>query len=293
MRFQDYPPQPDASGAAAAYRDACIAGSFGVPFSEYAFGSDPHQSIAVYPAAGGHGPLFAFLHGGGWDRGYKETMGFMAPCFTQAGITFASIGYRLAPQHLFPDGLEDTMAAVRALHERAELLGYDRNRIFLGGHSAGGHYAALLAVQRNWQARHGLPRDVIKGCLPLSGVYFFGEGAGFAQRPRFLGAEGRGVERDASPLLNIEHPAPFLIAYGERDFPHLMRQAKDMVEALRKADCAVECVVLPGRDHFGSSLAGGERNGPWVAHAIAFIRSHAHGAASERRVVSPAEPGRR
>ena len=65
---------------------------FGVPFNEFAIGPDAHQSIAVYPARN-RGPLFAFLHGGGWDRGYKETMGFMAPCFTQAGITFASIGY--------------------------------------------------------------------------------------------------------------------------------------------------------------------------------------------------------
>ncbi len=272
MRFQDYPPQEGAaSGPAAAYRDACIAGSFGVPFAEFMFGPDPHQSVAVYPANKPQGPLLAFLHGGGWDRGYKETMGFMAPCFTAAGITFASIGYRLAPEHLFPLGLEDTAAALRALYDRADQFGYDRGRIYLGGHSAGGHYASLLAARRDWQIGRGLPEDVIKGCLPISGVYFFGEGAGFAKRPRFLGPEGSGAERAASPILNIGAPAPFLIAYGERDFPHLVRQAEDMVQALRKAHGEVQTIVFPSRDHFTSSLAGGEPDGPWVAQALKFI----------------------
>jgi acetyl esterase/lipase len=53
------------------------------------------------------GPLFIFIHGGGWTGGYKKTMAFMAPEFCRQGITFASLGYRLAPDHVFPVGLED------------------------------------------------------------------------------------------------------------------------------------------------------------------------------------------
>jgi len=87
---------------AAAYRDACVARSFGVPFVEHRYGADPYQSVAIYPSERPNGALLAFVHGGGWTSGYKEWMGFMAPAFAARGITFASIGYRLAPQHLFP-----------------------------------------------------------------------------------------------------------------------------------------------------------------------------------------------
>jgi hypothetical protein len=51
----------------------------------------------------------------------------------------------------------------------------DARRIFLGGRSAGGHLASLLAVRRDWQAVHGLPEDVLRGCISVSGVCLLGE----------------------------------------------------------------------------------------------------------------------
>lgn len=272
MRYRDYPPQDPPSAAAAGYRDACIAGSFGVPFCEFSFGPDPHQSVAVYPAEKPNGALFAFMHGGGWTGGYKENMGFMAPAFTTQGITFASVGYRLAPEHLFPSGLEDCATAVRSLCDRASKYGYDPARIFLGGHSSGGHYAALLAVRRDWQDGLRLPTDVIRGCLPISGVYRLGEGSGLSMRPRFLGPAGNGSEEAASPILRIHGtPPPFFMAYGENDFPHLRVQATEMERALREAGGEVSSLTLPACDHFTASLAGGDPDGPWVSGAIDFI----------------------
>ena len=141
---------------------------------ERRYGADPYQSVAVFRAPAPNGTLLAFMHGGGWTNGYKEWMAFMAPAFTAAGVSFATIGYRLAPAHVFPAGTDDVIAALALLHQNAAEFGYDPARIFLGGHSAGGHYAALLAVRRDWQAKAGLPQDVIRGCLPISGVYDFG-----------------------------------------------------------------------------------------------------------------------
>ena len=271
MRFEDYPPQEQSSPAAAAYRSACIERSLGVPFVERSFGGDPHQSVAIYPASKKGGPLFAFVHGGGWTGGYKETMAFMAPEFCKAGITFASLGYRLAPEFLFPTGVEDCAVGLKLLFGLAGEFGYDKDRIFVGGHSAGGHYAALLAVRDDWQAPLGLPTDVIKGCLPISGVYRFGEGSGLSMRPRFLGPEGSGSDQAASPILHIRRTPPFLIAYGEKDFPHLRVQAQEMVASLQTAGGAVETILMPDRDHFTASLAGGEADGPWVREALQFI----------------------
>jgi len=272
MRIRDYPSQEPTNPAAVAYRQACMDGSFGVAFSEFSFGPDPHQSVGFYPAARAAGPLFAFMHGGGWTNGYKETMGFMAPAFQAQGIAFASIGYRLAPTHVFPAGVDDCAAAIGELYRRADSLGFDRTRIFVGGHSSGGHYAALLAVRRDWQAAIGVPVDVIKGCLPISGVYRFGEGSGLAMRPRFLGSDDAGVATEASPIERIDGtPPPFLIAYGDADFAHLRIQPVDMEAALRARGGSVESIAFSGRDHFTASLAGGEENGPWVPIARAFI----------------------
>jgi len=273
MRPEDYPPQEPPSPVGKVYADECVRRGEGVSGEEASFGADPYQSLAVYRAPRPNGAVYLFWHGGGWTGGYKEWMAFMAPAFTAAGITFVSAGYRLAPQHLFPAGLEDCAAAVAWVHVNAVQYGADPKRIFIGGHSAGGHYAALLAVTQDWRGKRNLPRDVVRGCLPISGVYQFGEGSGLSMRPRFLGPEGNGADRAASPLHRIEGvPPPFFMVHGDKDFPHLMRQAETMEAALRKAGGAVERHVLPGRDHFSASHAGGEADGPWVGRALAWIQ---------------------
>lgn len=276
MRIEDYPPQEPLSDLGRKYHEECLRRGEGIePDREFAYGDDPYQGVSFFAAAGDKPPLFVFVHGGGWTGGYKEWMHFMAPGFTEAGIAFASVGYRLAPQHLFPESYIDVRSGLAALYEKADELGFDRERIFIGGHSAGGHYTALMAVNENWQDAHGLPRDVVRGCLPISGVYDFGPNSGLSMRPRFLGPEGDGsVEESASPLARIQRTPPFFLAHGSVDFPHLMTQAERMEETLRKHGGDVERIVMEGRDHFSASYAGGEREGPWQPRAVEWIGRH-------------------
>jgi arylformamidase len=272
MRVTEYPPQEPLSAIGAVYGQSCEAQSEGIAFEEFRYGDDPYQSVAVYAAAKPNGILLAFAHGGGWTSGYKEWMGFMAPVLNEAGFTFASVGYRLAPRHLFPAGYNDFVSAVAALANRSGSFGYDPNKIFVGGHSAGGHYAALLAVKRDWQRAAGLDRDVIKGCLPISGVFRFGTGSGLSTRPRFLGPVEESVEQDASPIQQIsDRPVPFLIAHGDRDFPHLMSQAEDMERDLKTSGGDVQRLVLPDCDHFAASLIAGAGDGAWAPAAIRWM----------------------
>ena len=270
MKLEDYPPQEPASDNARSYGETVMRLGAGVDGVERAFGPDPYQRVMVFRPSAANGTVLAFMHGGGWTNGYKEWMAFMAPAFTAEGVTFASIGYRLAPAHVFPAGVEDAAAAIALLHRSAAEFAFDPARIFLGGHSAGGHYAALLAVRRDWQRAAGLPGTVIRGCLPVSGVYDFGPQSGLSSRPRFLGAAGN--ETRASPVENIEGvPPPFLLAHGDQDFPHLIKQAERMEAALRAAGGDAERLVLNGRNHFTASYAGGEAEGPWVPRALAWM----------------------
>ncbi len=270
MRLDEYPPQEPPSDNGRVYGEKVRQLGAGLEGTEQRYGKDAYQSLAVFRAPAPNGTLLAFMHGGGWTNGYKEWMAFMAPAFTAAGVTFATIGYRLAPAHLFPAGVADAIAALAWLRNNAAAFGCDPARIFLGGHSAGGHYAALLAVRRDWQAGAGLPRDVVRGCLPISGVYDFGPQSGLSARPRFLGVAGN--ENLASPIDRIEDkPPPFPIAHGDEDFPHLMKQAERMEAALLAAGGDAERVVLKGCNHFTVSYAGGEADGPWVKRALDWM----------------------
>lgn len=271
MRPEDYPPQEPFSENAQRYHDTVMRLGEGIVGEDISYGDDPYQTVLMFPAGEPDGSLLAFMHGGGWTNGYKEWMAFMAPPLNEAGISVASIGYRLAPQHLYPTGFDDAAAAIAMLHGSADEYGFDPRKIFVGGHSAGGHYASLLSVRRDWQGEYDLPDDVIRGCLPISGVYDFGPDSGLSQRPRFLGPADNEVP--ASPLLNIEGtPPPFLLAHGSEDFPHLMRQAERMEEALRARGGDATRIVLAGRNHFSASFAAGEPDGPWLKTALGWIK---------------------
>jgi arylformamidase len=263
MRIEDYPPQEPFTAIGARYHEEVLRLGSGVAGEDIAYGEDPYQRILVCAAPEAR-EVLVFLHGGGWTNGYKEWIAFMAPALNAAGVTLVSAGYRLAPVHPFPAGLHDVAAAVRRV---AELL--PGARLFLGGHSAGGHYAALLALQPAL-----IPGVTLKGVLPVSGVFDFGPESGLSMRPRFLGETGN--EAAASPRNFVAPGAPpFLLAHGDRDFPHLIRQAETFEAALRQAGNAVERIILPDCDHLGASYDAGRADGTWLPRAVAWMRASA------------------
>lgn len=276
MKLTDYPPQEPLSESGAAYGAECWRRGEGIEGEEHAYGDDPYQRLLVFKAARPDGRVLLFWHGGGWTSGYKEWMAFMAPAFNEEGVTLVSAGYRLAPGHLFPTGVQDCVAALKWVVNRIALFGGDPGRLFIGGHSAGGHYAAMIATDPAWLQSEGLPAVIVKGCLPLSGVFEFGPASGLSARPRFLGAHDRN-DLAASPMKAALGPQtpPFLVAYGTRDFPHLVTQGAAFAAALRAAGASVRELAMQDLTHFTASFAGGEKDGPWVPAALAFMKAEA------------------
>jgi len=272
MRPEDYPAQDAFTEIGARYHARIMGEAARVPTIEWQHGADPYQSVAIYPAEKPRGDVLILLHGGGWTNGYKEWMAFCAPALTARGITAASLGYRLAPMHVWPAGFEDVADGVAQVVARAKEFGADPSRIFVSGHSAGGHLAAMLGLRTDWQAPRDLPANVIKGVLPISGTYLFGPESGLSMRPRFLGDPALANDAPASPMNHIRGDAPpFYVSWGETDFPHLRDQAERFTAVLSAAGTTVSTQVLPAADHLGASYASAEPDGAWVRAADDFI----------------------
>lgn len=274
MRIEDYPPQEPKTEVLLFLHDRLMELARGIEGHEYSFGPDPSQSLIVYPADQPGGPVLLFLHGGGWTNGYKEEMAFLAPPLNAAGFTLVSSSYRLAPKHVYPDNFEDAADAVTMVRELAAAHAYDQDAIFIGGHSAGGHLASLLAVTDDWRKARDLPQDILKGCLPISGTFDFTPGCGLSMRPRFLGAAGTFNEVKASPLFRLGGEAPpFLVAYGSKDFPHLITQSEKFALVARAAGIDVTTLEVPEATHGTVLLMAAEADKPWLGAATTWMRS--------------------
>lgn len=105
--------------------------------------------IRIYRPASSSGALPAVInfHGGGWVQGNVEQSEWAASRIA-VGVSaiVISVDYRLAPEHAFPAGLEDCWAATRWIHDHAAELGVDPDRLAVMGDSAGGNFAAVVAL---------------------------------------------------------------------------------------------------------------------------------------------------
>ena len=92
-------------------------------------------------------PVLVYFHGGGWVIGDLDTHDVLCRQLTaEAGVSVVSVDYRLAPEHKFPAAVEDAWAATRWIVAHASELGVDAGRLAVGGDSAGGNLAAVVAL---------------------------------------------------------------------------------------------------------------------------------------------------
>ncbi|MEK7943769.1 alpha/beta hydrolase [Pigmentiphaga sp. YJ18] len=151
---------------AEAARERCAA----VCDLQYGMGAAERLDIFLPAAARQPAPVFVFIHGGYWRSQTKEDAPIMAPAFNAAGVAVAPVEYTLLPEATLGETVRQVRSAVAWIYHHADRYGLDRDRIHVGGSSAGGHLAGMLAAT-GWQDKYRVPDDVIKGVLALSGLF--------------------------------------------------------------------------------------------------------------------------
>jgi acetyl esterase/lipase len=139
------------------------------------YGSLSRQRLDVYspPAAEGPLPVVVFFYGGWWQAGEKADDRFVADALVSRGLVAVLPDYRIYPEARFPDFVEDGARAVAWTRENVAAYGGDPARIYLMGHSAGAHIAAMLTLDPHYLRALGLERSSIRGTIGLAGPYDF------------------------------------------------------------------------------------------------------------------------
>lgn len=212
-----------------------------------AYGVGSGEQLDWFPAGQPDAALHVFIHGGYWQALSKNESTFAATDFLANGVAFAAIDYTLAPQASIMHMLDQCRRSIAWLHTNAQALGFDRDRIYLSGSSAGAHLAALLLVT-DWPSL-GMPGDVIKGATLMSGI--------FDLRPicHTYVNEPLGLDEptaaELSPLFaDLADLAPTIVCWGANETDEFKRQSREFGAAMHRAGNDVQVFEVPARNHF-------------------------------------------
>ena len=239
-----------------------------------AFGSHERQKLDIYmpiEEVADPMPVLLFIHGGAWRQGAKDWMGFIAPSVIGLPAIFISVGYRLAPETKYPGAEDDCRAGLKWVHQNISRYGGDPDRLFVGGHSSGGHLAAMLALCPDKLKAEELPKDVVKSCFAMSGVFDLATSRQDSVT-NFL--PSMDMVKQASPMNQVKgNTVPFYISIGEHDNPLLIPQASQMADLLRAEGSPVEFLEFKGCDHLEMNLEAGDVDGEWARTVRRWMQS--------------------
>lgn len=212
------------------------------------YGDGARQRLDVYvpKALENPAPMVVFFYGGGWREGSKANYEFVASSLTEAGIVVVIPDYRLFPAVEFPAFVDDGAAAAAWALDNADRLGADPDRVFVMGHSAGAHIAALLALDASYLGARNVSRQPFAGLIGLSGPY------------DFLPIEGGYLERvfpeasraSSQPINFVTDGAPpTLLVHGSDDRTVWPRNSRNLADRLREQSVDVTLTLYDDVGH--------------------------------------------
>ncbi len=217
-----------------------------------------HQkhTLDVYiPQEEGSFPVFVFIHGGIWYEGSKEIYVLLGDHLSKKGIVTVFINYRLGSEANYFDMAHDCSAAVEWVADSIDWYKGKKNNIYLAGHSAGGHLAALITLNKKFLGEAFITQH-IKGCILIDAFglnmdyVLVNNTAFFARELQKVFTDIPSNWKDAAPVNFIDHtPVPFLLLIGSETYPYLTFDNAVFITHLDKHNIDNKHYTLRGKNH--------------------------------------------
>ena len=212
------------------------------------YGNSPLEKVDLFLPGKPDAPVVVYIHGGFWMSRDKESYSFMAAPLVAEGFAVVIINYDLVPQVSLDEIVRQCRASVAWSWQNARDFQGDPERIYVAGHSAGGHLT-LMTLATDWSQWPGIPADVIKGGLAISGIYDL-EPIRLCYQNAVMNLDQHAVE-SLSPL-RLSYPArpPLTLAVGNEETEEFIRHTEEMAQSWKAGGGGTEHLVLEGHNHF-------------------------------------------
>ena len=214
---------------------------------DISYGTSAAEKLDIFPAAGKSEALLVFIHGGYWRSLDKSDFSFLAREFNRRAVTVALPNYALCPKVGIEDIVKQNLLAVAWLWHYGARYGVNPGRMYIAGHSAGGHLTAMMLAARWNTYMPELPYNLIKGGLAISGIYDLEP---LLQAP-FVNRDLKLDQVQARRLSPVAIPpattAPLYTAVGGDESDEFKRQNALIARSWRYAFAGD--IPMPGRNH--------------------------------------------
>lgn len=237
------------------------------------FGPTVDETIDIFPARKPGAPVLVFVHGGYWVMFGNKDFSLVARGLVSRDVTVVVTNYSLCPGVTINEITRQNRAVIAWLYGERARFNADISRIFVAGHSAGGQQVAMLG-QTDWQGEYGLPNDIIKGGIPISGIFDLHPLRYSYLQPKLLLTHE--IILNESPYLNIPSSGPpLLVTFGKDETKEFHRQSTDFLQAWHANGLQGELLVQEGKHHFSAIEGLTDGNSSLCNAVIDFmIRCH-------------------
>lgn len=199
--------------------------------------------------------VLVFIHGGNWRSGKKKTYKFFGKGFARKGLVTVVIDYRLSAITDFRGMGQDAARAVKWVQENISNYGGDSSRIFLSGHSSGGHLSALVATDQEYLKREGI-KNPVKGVVLIDAfgldMYSYLRNSQNAEDSIYFPAftKDPALWKKGSPIYFLDKQSPpFLTYVGGRTYPAIKKYSNTFLEALKPLQPEAKLLVVKAKKH--------------------------------------------
>ena len=240
---------------------------------DIAYGPTLDETLDIFPADAPVAPVFVFIHGGYWRALSSKDFSCVAVGLQASGITTVVVNYSLCPKVTIDEITRQCRAAVAWVLRCIGGHGGDPTRVAVGGHSAGGHLAAMC-LEARWQEDYGLARDPLAAAVLVSGIYDLEPLRHSYLQPAIRLDDG--IVARNSPLFAVRPCAtPLLVTWGGDESAEFARQSTSFHEAWLAAGNPSELLPQPGANHFSATDGFEDAASPncrWLADRLRAVR---------------------
>jgi arylformamidase len=216
-----------------------------------AYGPTEIEKLDVYRTKLPNAPVSVYVHGGAWRNGRSVEFAYLAELAVNAGahsVILDFINIDAAGGNLMTMARQVRSAVAWVYRNAASAFGGDPNRLYVCGHSSGGHLGGC-AVTTDWQRDFSLPKDIVKGALLTSGMYDL-KPVRLSARSNYVKFTDE-IEQELSAQRHIDRlNCPIVVAHGTLETPEFQRQTRDFAAAVEAAGKPVEFLVGESYNHF-------------------------------------------